>query len=97
MERCRGIRFYNGVLEEEIQINVNTPNEVICDADTILADILEDRGRNAIEETEIAEDVFIVWEKAKDKKAIADMFEVLCDSSFQKHLEKYIQGISRNH
>ena len=62
----------------------------------ILADILEDRGRKAIEETGIAEDVFTIWEKARDKKAVEEMFEVLCDCSFQEYFGKCIQQITRS-
>ena len=77
-------------------LNLNNQEGAICDADTILADILEDRGRKAIEETGIAEDVFTIWEKARDKKAVEEMFEVLCDCSFQEYFGKCIQQITRS-
>ena len=39
---------------------------------------------------------FIADKNDPESKAVADMFEVLCDCSFQEYLEKCIQGISRN-
>lgn len=63
----------------------NTPDGVIIDADTILADILDSIDA---EITGLAKDIFQIWQDAADKKAVEDLFAALTGVSFDEYLER---------
>lgn len=70
----------------------NTPNGVIRDADTILADLLKNAD---IEVTGIAQEVFDIWTKSSDKKAVEDLFYCFTDTQFDSFLLKCKNEISK--
>lgn len=86
----------NGNLLEMIkkveELNNNTPNGRIVDADTILADIVANCD---FEFTGFAQDIFHIWKQSKDKKAVEQMFYEFTDMEFEDYLRKCADEISR--
>ncbi|HBT65619.1 MAG TPA: hypothetical protein DEB10_13265 [Ruminococcaceae bacterium] len=70
----------------------NTPNGVIIDADTILADILDSVDT---EVTGLAKEIFQIWQNAADKEAVESLFAALTDVSFDEYLERCIEQSTR--
>ena len=58
------------------------------DPDTILADVVD---AASCCETGIAEEVFSIWEKSSDKKAVEELFYSLCGVTFKDYLERCIR------
>ena len=73
--------FFNSTLEG-----------LICDADTILADLLDERF---YETSGIAEELFDIWENAKDKKVVEDLFELFTGYEFDDYLKTCEENITR--
>lgn len=71
------------LLCEVKEMNQNTPNGQIRDADTILADLVE---KCDFEITGLADNLFQIWEISTDKRSIEDMFYLFTDTSFTDYL-----------
>jgi hypothetical protein len=71
---------------------VNTPNGMVCDADTILYDAIEEAD---FEITGIAECVLSAWEKSSDKNIVEEMFYIFTDMHFTDFLEKCINKTTK--
>lgn len=61
------------------------PNGLIRDADTVLADIMQEAN---FEINGLAKDIFNIWRKSSDRKSVEKMFFDLTDCDFMSFLEK---------
>lgn len=73
-------------------LNADTPEGVICDADTILKDILAEQD---FEITGMAQDIFNIYKKSGDKTAVKEMFFEFTGMDFDEYLNKCIKEITR--
>lgn len=80
------------LLREVETLNKNTPDGVIVDADTILADLIHE---NDFEVTGLAEEIFNTWRKSLDKKSVEEVFYSLTGTEFSDYLLKCKEQISR--
>ena len=80
------------MVKEVEKLNNNTPNGVVSDADTILADIIANCD---FEFTGFAQDVFNIWKSSTDKKAVEQMFYEFTDMEFVDYLRKCKEEITR--
>lgn len=80
------------MIEEVEQLNANTPDGIVVDGDTILADLIKDVD---FEFNGLSQDIFNIWKKSNDKKAVEQMFFEFTDMEFDKYLEKCKKEISR--
>jgi len=69
---------------EVLALQDKTPNGLIRDADTILADIMDTIG---FEETGTANELINIWLRSKDKKSVEDLFFLMTGVSFKDYLE----------
>lgn len=83
---------YVGLLIAVEYLHNNTPEGIIRDADTILNDLIQ---KNDFEFTGIAQDIFNIWKKTKDKKAVEEMFFEFVGIEFKEYLEKCLNEITR--
>lgn len=93
-ERCRIILSAENTqakINKVLAINAATPNGVIRDADTILADIIKNAD---FEITGIFEAIAKVWLASSDKKGIEDIFYTFTDIPFETYLDMCIQKIT---
>lgn len=82
----------NDLLTVVEYLHNNTPEGIIRDADTILNDLIQE---NDFEFTGIAQDIFNIWKKTKDKKAVEEMFFEFVGIEFKEYLEKCLDEITR--
>lgn len=80
------------LLKEVEELNNNTTDGWIKDADTILADIVQE---NDFEITGIAQDIFNIWRNSSDKEAVEQIFFKFTDMEFKDFLEKCKEEITR--
>ena len=80
------------LLKEVEELNNNTPDGWIIDADTILVDMVQ---KNGFEITGIAQDIFNIWRNSSDKEAVEQMFFEFTDMEFKDFLEKCKKEITR--
>lgn len=77
------------LLSQVEKLHNNTPDGVIIDADTILADLVQNNDEW------FAQDIFNIWETSKDKQSVEQMFFEFTRVEFNKYLRRCIDGISR--
>ena len=65
----------------------NTPNGVVNDADTILADLLENAN---FEESGIAAELLDIWAKSDDRASIEQLFCLLTNCALEDFLDMCI-------
>ena len=81
------------MIEKVEFLNDNTPYGVIVDADTILVDLI---ARCDYSFSGFAQDIFEIWKKSTDKKAVEQMFYEFTDCEFHDYLTKCAETISRD-
>lgn len=79
------------MIKEVEKLNNNTPEGQIVDADTILVDLVENYNHDF---TGFAQDIFNIWKRSKDKKAVEQMFCEFTDMKFDRYLMKCKEEIS---
>lgn len=73
-------------------LNDNTPNGKIIDADTILADLVENCDYQF---TGFAQNIFNIWKRSSDKRAVKQMFFEFTGIEFEDYLKKCKEEITR--
>lgn len=73
-------------------LNSSTPNGMIIDSDTILADLLQDVDN---EVTGFSQDIFNIYKRSKDKDAVKQMFFEFTGTKFDDYLDKCMKEITR--
>ena len=73
-------------------LNSSTPNGMIIDSDTILADLLMNVDN---EVTGFSQDIFNIYKRSKDKDAVKQMFFEFTDTEFDDYLDKCMKEITR--
>ena len=73
-------------------LNSNTPNGMIIDSDTILADLLQNVDN---EVTGFSQDIFNIYKRSKDKDAVKQMFFEFTGTEFDNYLDKCMKEITR--
>lgn len=79
------------LLEKVEEMHRSTPDGVIHDADTILADLLDNNDFHFIG---ISTDIFSIYKNSTDKQAVAQMFYEFTGMEFHDYLEKCKEEIS---
>lgn len=85
-------RLTEDMIKEVEELNNNTPNGQIIDADTILVDLIQE---NDFEFSGIAQDIFNIWKESKDKKSVEQMFFEFTGMEFDRYLMKCQSEITR--
>ena len=80
------------MVEQVEELNNNTPDGIIIDADTILVDLIE---KCNYEFNGFAQDIFNIWKNSNYKPAVAQMFYEFTDVEFEDYLEMCLEQISR--
>lgn len=65
----------------------NTPNGVVIDADTILADLI---AAADFEVNGVAAELLSIWDKSKDRASIEQMFCLITGCAFEDYLDRCI-------
>lgn len=93
---CDGLHINKPDIDKMVKtvrnLQNNTPEGLIRDADTILADLLDE---GSYETSGIAEELFDIWENAKDKKVVEDLFELFTGYEFDDYLKLCEKNITR--
>ena len=92
MKNYNEIKF---LLSEVENLNDNTPNGLIKDADTILADIMENAYDEGFEISGFAKDIFNIYKESTDKDAVTAMFFHFTGVEFEDFLKKCQNEITR--
>lgn len=74
------------------ELNENTPDGQIVDADTILKDIMDEQD---FEISGMAQDIFNIYHKSSDKQAVKEMFFEFTGMKFDQYLMKCSREITR--
>lgn len=81
------------MISEIKKMNENTPAGRISDADTILADTMQNAD---FEVTGLGIDVMNIWLNSKDKESVERLFYDLTDCDFSDYLHKCLNNITRS-
>ena len=73
-------------------LNSSTPNGMIIDSDTILADLLLNVDN---EVTGFSQDIFNIYKRSKDKDEVKEIFFEFTDTEFEDYLDKCMKEITR--
>ena len=74
------------------ELNCNTPNGRIKDADTILVDLIDNAD---FEVTGLAQEIFNIYKESVDKESVEKMFFLFTWIGFDEYLIKCEQEISK--
>lgn len=80
------------ILDEVEKLNNSTPDGVIVDADTILADIVE---KSDMHENGVAQEIFDIWRGSYDKKSVEKIFYAFTGETFSSYLIECMKNITR--
>ena len=80
------------IIKEVEELNNNTPEGLIIDADTILVDLIESCD---YEFSGFAQDVFNIWKNSTDKVAVEQMFYEFTGVEFIDYLLMCKEKITR--
>lgn len=80
------------MIERVENLNDNTPDGIVVDADTILVDLINECY---YEFSGFAQDIFNIWKNSNDKPAVAQMFYEFTGVEFEDYLETCLGQISR--
>lgn len=78
------------LLSQVEKLHNNTPDGVIIDADTILADLVQNNDEW------FAQDIFNIWETSKDKQSVEQMFFEFTGVEFDEYLRRCMDEITRD-
>lgn len=70
--------------QQVLNLLENTPDGVVIDADTILADLFEKAN---FEESGMAAELLGVWARSEDKASVEQLFCLLTDCNFEDYLD----------
>lgn len=73
-------------------LNTSTPEGIITDSDTILADLLLNVDN---EISGFSQDIFNIYKRSKDKDAVKQMFFEFTGTEFDDYLDKCMKEITR--
>jgi hypothetical protein len=73
-------------------LNGSTPNGMIIDSDTILADLLLNVDN---EVSGFSQDIFNIYKRSKDKDAVKQIFFEFTGTEFDDYLDKCMKEITR--
>ena len=74
-------------------LNTSTPEGIITDSDTILADLLLNVDN---EISGFSQDIFNIYKRSKDKDAVKQMFFEFTGTEFDDYLDKCMKEITRD-
>lgn len=80
------------LIKDVEDLNDNTLDGKIIDADTILVDVIENCDYLV---SGMAQDIFNIWKNSNDKKAVEQMFYEFTDMEFEDYLQKCKAEITR--
>lgn len=97
VNKCKRRAFREVDIMEQLlkyveELNTNTPDGQIVDADTILKDIMDEQD---FEVSGIAQDIFNIYHKSSDKQAVKEMFFEFTGMEFDQYLMKCRREITR--
>lgn len=78
--------------QQVLNLLENTPDGVIIDADTILADLCE---KVNFEESGMAVELLGIWARSNDKASVEQLFCLLTDCDFEDYLDLCIAKTTR--
>lgn len=81
------------LIKEVEKLDNNVPDGIIRDADSILANLIHKHRRH--ESDGLAQNIFDIWKKSTDKKAVARMFYEFTGIEFDDYLIKCKKKITR--
>ena len=80
------------MIQKVEDLKSNTPDGIIVDSDTILADLMEKVDFNY---TCCSKEILKIWEESSDKESIEKMFEIMTDMTLKDYLEECIKKTTR--
>ena len=75
-----------------LELLEKTPDGFVIDADTILADLVENAD---FELSGTAREAIEIWQKSRDRAGIEQLFELFTDTSFETWLSMAIEKTTR--